>query len=62
MGSKYKYGFNFNHDKAWAWHLGLFFCIEPKWEDGKRDIYIFIGIGNHDFSIGMMHTDEECPE
>lgn len=59
MNDKYIYRFGFKHDKAWAWHIGLFFCIEPKCMDGKRDIYLFFCVGKHDFSIGFMHLESE---
>lgn len=56
MGTKTKYGFMLKHDRAWGWHIGCHFCIEPKSDyDGNRDIYLFIGLGKHDFSIGFMH-------
>lgn len=57
MPSKAKdYRFKFRHDEAFAWHIGINFCIEPKHYDGKRDIYLFFCIGKHDFSIGFMHV------
>lgn len=57
--NKYVRKFRFKHDKAWAWHIGMFFCIEPKSEViNKRDWYLFFCIGTHDFSIGMI-TDTE---
>uniref|UniRef100_A0AAU8AZR0 Uncharacterized protein n=1 Tax=Dulem virus 35 TaxID=3145753 RepID=A0AAU8AZR0_9CAUD len=59
MNSKYIYRFGFKHDEAWAWHIGLFFCIEPKCMDGKRDMYLFFCVGKHDFSIGFMHLESE---
>ena len=59
MGIKCKYGFIIKHDRAWAWHIGLFFCIEPKCEDGKRDVYLFFCFGKHDFSIGFLHEYDE---
>lgn len=52
--------FRFKHDKSWAWHIGIFFCIEPKQEmSGKRDVYLFFCIGWHDFSIGMITEYDE---
>lgn len=59
MGSKSKRKFCIKHDRAWAWHIGLFFCIEPRCADGKRDYYLFFCIGKHDFTIGMIHEYEE---
>jgi hypothetical protein len=60
MGTKYKYKFKIKHDKAWAWHVGVFFCVEPRCDDGKRDFYLFLCFGNHDITIGMIHDD--CSE
>lgn len=59
MGTKTKYKFRINHDRAWAWHIGINFCIEKKSSfDGKRDIYLFLCLGTHDFAIGLMHEWE----
>lgn len=57
MGNKSSgYKFMARHDIAWAWHIGIHFCVEPKNEvDGKRDIYLFICLGRHDFTIGCLH-------
>ena len=55
MPEKYVRKFRVKHDKAWAWHIGLFLCIEPKSElTGKRDIYLSFCLGTHDFSIGII--------
>lgn len=55
MPTYVKRKFRVKHDKAWAWHIGLFFCVEPKSElTGKRDVYLFFCIGRHDFSIGLI--------
>ena len=59
MGSRSKYKFTIQHDKAWAWHIGIFFCVEPKSEDGKRDVYLFLCAGRHDISIGLLHIYDE---
>ena len=60
MGNKYKYKLTVKHDKAWAWHIGAFLCIEPKCIfSEKRDVYLYFCIGKHDFSIGFMHVPEE---
>lgn len=56
---KFVYKFTFKHDKAWAWHIGINLCIHPKDVFGKRDIYLFICLGRHDFSIGMMNVYKE---
>ncbi len=54
--------FRVTHDKAWAWHIGICFCVEPKSiVTGKRDIYLFLCLGMHDFSIGMI-TEYNEPE
>lgn len=57
MGNKSSgYKFTINHSRAWAWHIGVNFCVEPKNDiDGHRDIYLFICLGKHDFSIGFLH-------
>uniref|UniRef100_UPI004057A784 hypothetical protein n=1 Tax=Acetatifactor sp. TaxID=1872090 RepID=UPI004057A784 len=56
MGTKTKYGFRLKHDIAWAWHIGINFCVEGKSSyDGKRDVYLFFCLGRHDFSIGFIH-------
>ena len=56
MGTKTKYGFRIKHDRAWAWHIGINFCVEEKSSyDGNRDIYLFLCFGRHDFSIGFLH-------
>lgn len=34
--------------------MGLFLCVEPKTDLGKRDFYLFFCLGRHDFSIGMI--------
>lgn len=63
MPSKYQYKFTIKHDKAWAWHIGAFLCVEPKAYDGKRDIYLFFCLGKHDFSIGWLHVyDYKCED
>lgn len=52
---RYARKFQVKHDRAWGWHIGLFFCVEPEWEEtGKRDIYLFFCFSTHDFSIGML--------
>jgi|GEM_PF-2896304 len=50
--------FRIRHDKAWSWHLGIFFCVEPKRNNGKRDVYLFLALGTHDISIGMISEYE----
>lgn len=53
--------FRFKHDISWSWHIGLFFCIEPKNVTGKRDYYLFFCFGRHDFSLGMItESEDEC--
>lgn len=59
MPDNYVRKFRIKHDKAWVWHIGLFFCVEPKDETGKRDIYLFFCFGTHDFSIGLLSEPEE---
>lgn len=60
MGQKLKYVFKIKHDIAWAWHIGIHFCIEPKSDyDGKRDMYLFLCLGRHDFTIGFIHDYED---
>ena len=54
MPEKWKYGFRIKYEKAWAWHIGLFFCIHPKDVNGKREVYLFFCLGRHDISIGFM--------
>lgn len=46
--------FRIKHDISWAWHVGIFFCIEPRIESINRDFYLFLCLGRHDFSIGMI--------
>lgn len=53
--SKYKYKFGIKHDEAWGWHIGINFCISPKSNFGKREIYLFICLGRHDFTIGKYY-------
>ena len=56
MGTKTKYGFRIKHDIAWAWHIGIHFCVEPKSDyDGNREMYLFLCFGMHDFTIGFIH-------
>lgn len=58
--SKYVRKFRIKHDEAWSWHIGIFFCIEPKNEiNNKRDFYLFLCFGKHDISIGMITNYEE---
>lgn len=52
--SKFVRKFRIKHDEAWSWHFGLFFCIEPISATGKRDFYLFLALGKHDISIGMI--------
>ena len=53
--SKFIRKFRIRHDEAWSWHFGLFFCIEPRCTStGKRDFYLFLALGKHDISIGMI--------
>lgn len=59
MAERIRRRFQFKHDKAWAWHIGVFFCVEPKDETGQRDIYLLFCIGTHDFSIGWLSDYEE---
>lgn len=60
MSDTYVRKFRIKHDKAWAWHIGLFFCVEPKSElIGKRDVYLFFCFGRHDISIGLISEPEE---
>ena len=60
--AKWTRKFRITHDCAWAWHIGLFFCVEPKSTvTGKHDIYLFFCLGMHDFSIGMI-TEYNEPE
>ena len=55
--------FRITHDRAWAWHIGLFLCVDPKSTvTGKRDIYLFFCLGIHDFSIGMITKFDEDEE
>lgn len=55
--------FRFKHDRAWSWHIGVTFCVEPKSEaTGKRDIYLFFCVGTHDFSMGLLSEPEENEE
>ena len=58
MPFKYKYKFTIKHDKSWGWHTGAFLCITPKDVYGKREIYLFLCFGRHDFSIGYLNIDE----
>lgn len=52
--------FRFKHNQSWSWHIGLFFCIEPKSDlTRKRDFYLFFCFGRHDFSIGMITEFED---
>jgi len=52
--------FGIKHDRAWSWHIGFCLCTEPKSRTtGKRDIYLLICLGTHDFSIGMMTWYDE---
>ena len=59
MSEEVIYKFAIKHDKAWAWHTGIFFCVEPKYDDGKRDVYLLMCFGRHDFSIGLLHLWDE---
>lgn len=61
MLSKYVYKFGVQHDKAWGWHAGIHFCITPADVFVHREIYLFICLGHHDFSIGFLNfcVDEE---
>lgn len=59
MPSKFKYKFGFKHDEAWGWHIGLNFCMSSKDVNGNREIYLFLCLGKHDFSIGFMNFYEE---
>lgn len=58
----YKRGFKIKHDKEYdRFHIGVFFCIDYKDIKGKRDKYLFICLGFHDFSIGVMTDYEDEP-
>lgn len=49
-------------EKSWGWHIGLFFCVEPKSEvTGKHDIYLLVCLGKRELSIGMLteYDDED---
>ena len=54
METKSNYKFTFKHDISWGWHIGAFFCVTPKANDGHREVYLFFCLGKHDFSIGWM--------
>ena len=63
MTSKYKNKFTIKHDKSsWGWHIGAFFCISPKEANGKREIYLFLCFGKHDFSIGFLNICEAAEQ
>lgn len=51
--------FRAKHDIAWAWHIGIFFCIEPRNSIGQRNIYLLFCFGHHDLSIGMITGYDE---
>lgn len=60
LSENYVRKFRVKCDKAWGWHIGLFFCIEPKSKvTDKHDIYILICLGKHEISIGMMTECED---
>ena len=59
MGDKGTYKFGVVHDRSWGWHIGIHFCISPKFDNGKREIYLFVCLGTHDFSIGFLNFHEE---
>lgn len=60
MSDKSTYRFGVKHDRAWGWHIGVNFCIAPKDINGNREIYLFVCIGKHDFSIGFINFWEEA--
>lgn len=52
--------FRIIRSRSWAWHIGLFFCIEPKQEiTGSRDIYLFLCLGTCEISVGMLTEYED---
>lgn len=60
MPFHYKHKFTIKHDKAHAFHIGAFLCIDPYSCTGKKEIYLFLCFGKHDFSIGFLDVLEEA--
>ena len=60
MSDKSTYRFGVKHDRSWGWHIGVNFCIAPKDINGNREIYLFVCVGKHDFSIGFINFWEEA--
>lgn len=48
-----KKGFFILHDKAFAFHIGAFICVDKY----AKEIYLFFCFGKHDFSIGYRWED-----
>ena len=48
MNDENKKGFFAIHDRIDKFHLGVCFCYDPYW----KECYLFLCLGQHDFSIG----------
>lgn len=48
MGNESKKGFFIIHDKAIAYHIGAFLCLDTAF----KEVYLFCCIGKFDISIG----------
>lgn len=59
MLDNYKYKFRIIHNKSFAWHIGIHFCIMPKDIFSKREVYLSLYLGRHDISIGYIGKTEE---
>lgn len=60
MGDRYNHKFGIKLTDTWGWHIGVNFCISPKANNGKREVYLLVCLGNHDLVIGyIIHDNEE---
>lgn len=57
--NSYRRRFKIKHDKLdGRFHIGIFFCVDYRDYMGNRDKYLFVCLGFHEFSIGIMRDYE----
>jgi len=59
---RFRHHFGTTVNKAWGFHFGACFCVEPKDITDHRDVYLMLYLGVIDVCIGMITdyiSDEE---